>query len=58
MKGSLQTAMRVKKLGSAGTANNISAAFTNEWRLYEAIFKYEKYPLIIIAVCFHLFSDM
>ena len=41
MKASLQTAIRTKKLAS--NPGNAVSAFMNEWKLYEGIFKFEKY---------------
>ena len=41
MKASLQTAIRVRKLAS--NSGNAPSAFNNEWKLYEGIFKFEKY---------------
>ena len=41
MKASLQTAIRTKRLAS--NPGNAVSSFMNEWKLYEGIFKFEKY---------------
>ena len=44
MKASLQTAIRAKKLAS-NAGNATASPFLNEWKLYEGIFKFEKYAM-------------